>query len=120
MNDPTARIFGGDERDSWTHNPYYNPENCDLTHIARLEDPASCYSFDTTIFVKDNPTGGIYAAQDSGCSCPTPFESVCGLPDMTLVRSIPEAAQIIARSYATYDQADVRKALDALREAGLS
>lgn len=43
--------------------------------VGHLEDPDACYSFDDIIVWKDKETGKLYYAEDSGCSCPSPFES---------------------------------------------
>ncbi len=53
-------------------NPYYNPADFNLELIS-FDRPDMSYEFDTICFWKT--TGGsVYSAQDSGCSCPTPFE----------------------------------------------
>lgn len=68
-------------------NVYSNPEACGVTMLHSLEDPEACYSFDTIILVKDNESGRLYTAHDSGCSCPTPFEYIRGLADMMEILS---------------------------------
>lgn len=53
-------------------NLYYNPETYGLTIVEQC-DTGEDYGFDlTVIFRKDN---NYYLGTDSGCSCPTPFES---------------------------------------------
>ena len=54
-------------------NPYYNPEKFGLEMISFDEDGLS-WEFNTLCFWA-TPDGKIYSAQDSGCSCPTPFEN---------------------------------------------
>lgn len=86
-----ARMFSDNTRDdyySWDRNPYYNPEKCDVTLLVTIDEPNMWYEFNKTIIVKDNPTGEIYAASDSGCSCPTPFENIYGLNQMTHLRNM--------------------------------
>lgn len=73
---------------TWDYNPYYDPENCDVTLLHTIKEPNMSYEFNMTIIVRDNPTGDIYVASDSGCSCPTPFERIGGLGDMTLIRNM--------------------------------
>lgn len=115
MNDPYARVFDTEQDDHYGYNAYYNPEKCGLTRLASLEDPEASYSFDTVIFVKDNATGAVFAAHDSGCSCPRPFEDVRGLSDMTRVRSEREAMRFIYTSgYARYPMHEVVKAVESL------
>lgn len=33
-----------------------------------------CYEYDTFIVLRHIPSGRLFYANDSGCSCPTPFE----------------------------------------------
>jgi|ERR1035437_10252693 hypothetical protein len=53
-------------------NPYYSPEKLGLEMISFEEDGLS-YEFNTLCFWATSD-GSVYSAQDSGCSCPTPFE----------------------------------------------
>lgn len=56
------------------NDPYYNPEKFGLTKIAEMEWSEPCYSFDMTVAWLD-ANGKLYWGSDSGCSCPSPFES---------------------------------------------
>ena len=58
---------------SYAENPYYSPEACGLTLLDSLEDPAAIYSFNTFALWTDGKR--LLWASDSGCSCPSPFES---------------------------------------------
>lgn len=58
------------------HNPYYNPEKLGLEMLS-FDEPNLSYEYNTYIFVR-TPDGRVFAAQDSGCSCPTPFENYQG------------------------------------------
>lgn len=51
------------------------PQDYNLEIIAEI-DTAGSYEFDITLVVRDLEDGKIYWGQDSGCSCPTPFEGV--------------------------------------------
>jgi hypothetical protein len=65
-------------------NIYYSPEAHGLTLVAEV-DFADSYDFDKTVVWKD-VDGQLYWAQDSGCSCPSPFEnfeSVASLDRLT-------------------------------------
>ena len=57
-------------------NPYYDAEELSLKIISFDMDDLS-YEFDTLCFWA-TPDGRVYTAQDSGCSCPTPFEGFEG------------------------------------------
>jgi hypothetical protein len=59
---------------SMSANPYYNPELCGLTQVATLNQPDLDYQYNMMIVVMHVATGRLFFAQDSGCSCPTPFE----------------------------------------------
>lgn len=55
-------------------NPYSCPEDLGLKIIGDIELTEPDYSFDTVLVVQDIESGKLYAAHDSGCSCPSPFE----------------------------------------------
>lgn len=79
----------------WDRNIYSNPEKCGMRLVGSLEDGNASYTFDTVIVVQDEETGKLYAAHDSGCSCPTPFEDVHGLADLTEIRSVADIQQFV-------------------------
>lgn len=54
--------------------PYYNPEHFGLKTVGEISWHAEAYSFDLTVVWRDK-SGTLYWASDSGCSCPSPFES---------------------------------------------
>lgn len=72
-------------------NPYYEPEACGLELLLEFDEPNLSYEYNTLLFFKDLETGDIYCVEDSGCSCPTPFENVRSLADMTLVSNADDA-----------------------------
>ena len=74
---------------SYDTNPLYHPENFDppLRVVAELDAYEPDYSFDIFLVVQEIDTGKVYVADDSGCSCPTPFEDHNTLGDFTEVRS---------------------------------
>lgn len=53
-------------------NIYYTPEAFGLTIVAMVEREPN-YDFDMVVVWKDQD-GNAYWGQDSGCSCPSPFE----------------------------------------------
>lgn len=69
---------------SWDHNPYSTPEAYGLATVGEVEWGDGCYSFDLTVVWRDTTTGALYYADDSGCSCPTPFQDT-GRDDLTLI-----------------------------------
>ena len=56
-------------------NIYYNPEKFGLRPVGEAEFSSGGYEFDTTVVWQDVETGALYYADDSGCSCPSPFEA---------------------------------------------
>jgi hypothetical protein len=60
------------------------PDDLAIETIAMIEDPQANYSFDNFWIFKHKASGRIFYGQDSGCSCPTPFEDdYWGGPDDT-------------------------------------
>jgi hypothetical protein len=55
-------------------NVYYDPKECGLEQVATLDEDGLSYEYNTLLVVRDVATGRVFYAQDSGCSCPTPFE----------------------------------------------
>lgn len=74
-------------------NVYYYPEQFGLTTIGEVEWSEPCYDFDLTVLWRDE-AGKLYWASDSGCSCPSPFEDLGGLNDLS-TGSAHEFAKIL-------------------------
>lgn len=60
---------------SFDENIYYHPEQYGLTLFGEVEWSDGCYQFDTTAVWKRDLDGAFFMAEDSGCSCPSPFEN---------------------------------------------
>lgn len=88
---------------SYGDNVYYNPEAYGLKKVADIELSAPFYSYDTLAIWQNPETKLFYLGTDSGCSCPTPFESYNGIPDLTGPLSfndaVAEAISLVAGSY---------------------
>ena len=54
------------------YNPYYNPSALGLI-MMEFDEPDMIYSYNTLLFFATED-GRVFTAQDSGCSCPCPFE----------------------------------------------
>jgi hypothetical protein len=65
-------------------NPYYNPEACGLVQMDTIEDEPD-YDFNMVVVWQDTASKKYYFGADSGCSCPSPFEDVRRLSDLTLL-----------------------------------
>lgn len=78
------------------------------TLVGEIHDPQADYSFSDVIVVKDKADGKLYAAHDSGCSCPTPFEDTMYPTDCTEVRNADDLRAFIkAEEYTHYNPTDV-------------
>lgn len=58
---------------SYGESVYDKPEAYGLKMVAEVA-PNMGWEFDILAFWQDKRTGELYAASDSGCSCPCPFE----------------------------------------------
>ncbi len=65
-----------------TENVYYSPEKSGLSIFDSI-DTAGSYEFDTFLILQD-ADGKLFWTTDSGCSCPTPFEHVSEIDEITL------------------------------------
>jgi hypothetical protein len=55
--------------------PYYDPAAFGLELLDTLDEPGMGYSFHMLCAWRETATGDLLWAEDSGCSCPAPFES---------------------------------------------
>jgi hypothetical protein len=62
---------------------YSNPQKHGLETIGDIEWDDESYQFNMTAVWRDPATGRLYWADDSGCSCPSPFEDVRTRDDLT-------------------------------------
>lgn len=74
---------------------YYEPENHGLETVAEFEAYEPDWSFDVLVVWRETATGKFYAAADSGCSCPVPFEDHTFPTDFTAVRSWADVKQLL-------------------------
>ncbi|QIN94148.1 hypothetical protein PP459_gp085 [Streptomyces phage Wakanda] len=67
---------------SWNApDPYYNPEAFGLELVGSIDWDYEDYSFNLTAVWKAK-RGEYYIGDDSGCSCPSPFEEVTKLEEL--------------------------------------
>jgi hypothetical protein len=71
---------------SYDENIYYNPQNAGVRPVAALDVYDPDWDFDIFIVIQ-GPDGKVYVGNDSGCSCPTPFEDHTFPQDFTEVQS---------------------------------
>jgi hypothetical protein len=66
-------------------NLYYDPEKFGLETVGEIDWSDGNYCFDYTVVWKRTSDGRFVYADDSGCSCPSPFEDK-GVEDLTVLR----------------------------------
>jgi hypothetical protein len=100
-------------------NPHYQPEKLGIIEIFEVQDDDLCYDFDILLFLVHSD-GRVFSANDSGCSCPTPFEDYEGTTidecKLELVTSVPQAVRLytewansnFGRKKASKTEGDVR------------
>jgi hypothetical protein len=59
----------------------YDPGSHGLRVVDSLDEPGMSYEFHT-LCVWQHTSGKLYWAEDSGCSCPTPFENYQNVGDL--------------------------------------
>lgn len=62
-------------------NIYYNPEQYGVEVVGEFEWSEPSWSFDTLV-VWRQARGKYWIGQDSGCSCPTPFENITDINEL--------------------------------------
>lgn len=68
---------------SWgTPDVYYQPEEFGLKPVGEIEPAGLSYEFDIFAVWKDEE-GNYYWGTDSGCSCPSPFESFTSVEELS-------------------------------------
>jgi hypothetical protein len=61
---------------------YFDPEALGLVSVSKLDRTSYSYSFDYADVWYRPEDGFFYAATDSGCSCPSPYEGFQSLSDL--------------------------------------
>lgn len=74
---------------SYETNVYYKPEVHGLEEVAFHDFSSGCYEFDFLVLWKSED-GAFYIARDSGCSCPSPFETYTSLDDLDRIFNLDE------------------------------
>lgn len=78
---------------------YFSPQNYNVTLIDGFDVYEPDWDFDILLVVKDTQSGQVYAATDSGCSCPIPFEDHKYPNDFIHVRSWQDVKDILDREF---------------------
>lgn len=75
---------------------YAQPEKFGLTTVGEIEWSEPDYSFDLTVVWRAGD-GTLYWGDDSGCSCPSPYEDVESLGDLSTGSFFDFAEHVNAR-----------------------
>lgn len=78
---------------------YYNPQEYGLVTVATYDAFEPGYDFDMLVVWRETATGKLWAATDSGCSCPTPFEDHTWPTDFTEVRSWQDVKELLDTAF---------------------
>jgi hypothetical protein len=70
-------------------NLYYDPQKFGLETVGEIDWSSGSYEFDYTVVWRRTAGGSLLYGEDSGCSCPSPFESE-GVEDLTLIGSLTD------------------------------
>lgn len=70
---------------SYDSSVYYSPEKHGLVPVAEIELDGESYSFHIRCVWRHTETGVLYTAEDSGCSCPSPFEEYNSLESLSVL-----------------------------------
>lgn len=62
-------------------NVYYYPEDYGLQLVGEFEWTEPCYSFDMLVVWKERD-GRYWIGEDSGCSCPSPFDFITDVNEL--------------------------------------
>ncbi len=66
-------------------NIYYDPEKFGLEQVGEIDFSSGAYEFDLTVVWRRVSDDALVYAEDSGCSCPSPFEST-GVDELIVLR----------------------------------
>lgn len=100
---------------SWDCNPYYSPEASSLSIVAEI-DTAGSYEFDMVVVWRD-AEGKLWAAADSGCSCPTPFDEISYPDGMQPVSRWEDVEPLVDRATEYNPSTDVPEFRSKVRQA---
>lgn len=97
-------------------NIYYGPEEYGLEIVEALQDPRASYSFDMFVIWIKPKTGTLYYSADNGCSCPSPYEDIHSIEELTELKDM-KAFENDLRSWAKpyYDAQSLQNIIDKVR-----
>ena len=85
------------------------PEAFGVELVANLRDPEACYGFDDVRVWRVLADGSLRWGQDSGCSCPTPFEDVRGLDGLSVLDDFHKFMDEVNDCWCTFSRSPKRQ-----------
>ena len=70
-------------------NLYYDPQKFGLETIGEIDWSSGSYEFNYTVVWRRTADGSLLYGEDSGCSCPSPFDTD-GIDDLTPIDSLAD------------------------------
>lgn len=95
-------------------NPYYRPEKSGLSIFWEI-DTAGSYEFDMFVIWERQDDKSLWWGTDSGCSCPTPFESHVSLDPINSIYTLGKF-KIALEEHRNIPKDDVQRALFLVKE----
>ena len=68
---------------SWYNDVYSSPHKHGLSLLGSVDFSDGCYQFDYCAVWKRDSDGQLFYGDDSGCSCPSPFETFNSVDQLT-------------------------------------
>lgn len=91
-------------------NYYYDYERPDdIITVAECEPSEQSYSFDIFLFLAKKGERGVYFANNSGCSCPAPFEDFRSLDDFEHITTIKRLNELERTAVETYGRWSIER-----------
>lgn len=99
-------------------NIYDDPQDFMLQAVGEIQWGEACYDFDLTVVWKRDIDGALVFAEDSGCSCPAPFESL-KLTDLRMATPLAEFQKHLEfRDRGANQASDIAELLERMHKAG--
>ena len=103
---------------------YYSPDEFGLETIGEIQWGEQSYDFDLTVLWKRKSDGDFFMAEDSGCSCPSPFDGINSIDKLTQVtldglKTALEGRNGSGGRYSPDQSVDIAELLERAHAAGL-
>lgn len=97
---------------------YSSPERFGLETFGEIQWGEPCYSFDLTVVWRRPADGTFFYCEDSGCSCPSPFEDK-GVADLIPIETLAGFQSHLNALGGESQPDDIARLLERMHEAGV-